>query len=157
MGIRHRCPSEKTFRRVLSGLDAADLDRRLDAYFTGLAAAVPDTVGSVVVSLDGKTLRGARRGRAAASLVSMFAHRTRPVLAQLDEDRSTVAAGHAPQVMATLRNTAMNLHRIEIVHSPARPSTESQANTSEQPALEHNTVEPPPTAHERLHTPIFAR
>ena len=29
-----------------------------------------------------------------------------------DEDRSTVHTGTAPQVMATLRNTALNLHRL---------------------------------------------
>lgn len=30
-----------------------------------------------------------------------------------DEDRSTVRSGTTPQVMATLRNTAMNLHRLD--------------------------------------------
>ena len=40
LGIRFRRPSEKTFRSVLSRLDhPADLDRRLGAYFTTLAAA----------------------------------------------------------------------------------------------------------------------
>ena len=39
LGIRFRRPSEKTFRSVLSRLDPADLDRRLGAYFTALAAA----------------------------------------------------------------------------------------------------------------------
>jgi hypothetical protein len=39
LGIRFRRPSEKTFRRVLASLDAADLDRRLGIYFTGLALA----------------------------------------------------------------------------------------------------------------------
>jgi hypothetical protein len=34
LGIRFRRPSEKTFRRALSRLDPADLDRRLGAYFT---------------------------------------------------------------------------------------------------------------------------
>ena len=29
-----------------------------------------------------------------------------------DEDRSTVRTGTAPQAMATLRNTAINLHRL---------------------------------------------
>jgi predicted transposase YbfD/YdcC len=86
LGIeRVGCPSEKTFRRVLSGLDAADLDRRLGAYFTGLAitAAEPDS-GLVAVSLDGKTLKGARKaGSVASHLVSIFAHRTRLVLGQL--------------------------------------------------------------------------
>jgi predicted transposase YbfD/YdcC len=84
LGIRHRRPSEKTFRRVLSSLDPVDLDTRLGVYFTGLAATVPDASGLMVVSLDGKTLRGARRaGARAAHLVSMFAHHTGLVLAQL--------------------------------------------------------------------------
>jgi hypothetical protein len=39
LGIRTRRPSEKTFRVLLSRLDAADLDRRIGAYFTALAAA----------------------------------------------------------------------------------------------------------------------
>ena len=45
---------------------AADLDRRLGAYFTVLAAAGTDTDAVVPVALDGKTLRGALRARAAA-------------------------------------------------------------------------------------------
>lgn len=85
LGIRFRRPSEKTFRRVLSGLDATDLDRRLGAYFTGLAAtATAEQGGLVAVSLDGKTVRGALRGGATGThLVSVFAHHTRLVLGQL--------------------------------------------------------------------------
>jgi predicted transposase YbfD/YdcC len=84
LGIRFRRPSEKTFRTVLSRLDAADLDRRLGAYFTVLAAAGTDTDAVVPVALDGKTLRGAlRAGAAATHLVSVFAHRARLVLGQL--------------------------------------------------------------------------
>ena len=63
LGVRFRRPSEKTFRSVLSRLDAADLDRRLGAYFTALAAArAAGEGGLLAVALDGKTLRGARRG-----------------------------------------------------------------------------------------------
>lgn len=81
LGIRFRRPSEKTFRSVFGRLDPADLDRRLGAYFTALAAA---ETGLLAVAVDGKTLRGARRmGAAAAHLVSVFAHRARLVLAQL--------------------------------------------------------------------------
>lgn len=85
LGIRFRRPSEKTFRRVLSSLNAADLDRRLGAYFTGLAAAAqPDPGGLVAVSLDGKTVRGALRGTATGThLVSVFAHHARLILGQL--------------------------------------------------------------------------
>jgi len=83
LGIRFRRPSEKTFRTVLSRLDAADLDRRLGAYFTA-QAALRDPGGLVAVALDGRTLRGALRGGAAAThLVSVFAHGARLVLGQL--------------------------------------------------------------------------
>ena len=59
-----------------------EVDRRLGAYFTALAAA--GRAGLLAVALDGKTLRGARRGGAvAAHLVAVFAHRARLVLGQL--------------------------------------------------------------------------
>lgn len=85
LGIRYRRPSEKTFRTVLSRLDAADLDRRLGAYFTALAVAQSVAGGALlVVALDGKTLRGARRaGAAAVHVVSVFAHHARLILGQL--------------------------------------------------------------------------
>ena len=67
--------------RCCHDLDPADLDRRLGAYFTALAAA---ETGLLAVAVDGKTLRGARRmGAVAAHLVSVFAHRARLVLGQL--------------------------------------------------------------------------
>lgn len=81
LGIRFRRPSEKTFRSVLSRLDAADLDQRLGAHFTMLAAGED---GLLAVAVDGKTLRAARRmGAVATHLVSVFAHRAQLVLGQL--------------------------------------------------------------------------
>ena len=63
LGVRYRRPSEKTFRSLLSRLDAADLDRRLGGYFTAVAAArAAGEGGLLAVALDGKTVRGARRG-----------------------------------------------------------------------------------------------
>ena len=83
LGIRFRRPSEKTFRIVLSRLDPADLNRRMGVYFTAHAAR-SDPGGLVPIALDGKTLRGALRAKAAAThLVSVFAHRARLVLGQL--------------------------------------------------------------------------
>jgi predicted transposase YbfD/YdcC len=84
LGIRFRWPSEKTFRTVLSRLDAADPDARLGAYFAALAAVHPDSGTLVAVAVDGKTVRGARHaGAVAVHLVSVFAHRARLVLGQL--------------------------------------------------------------------------
>jgi hypothetical protein len=60
LGVRYRRPSEKTFRSLLSRLDAADLDRRLGAHFTAVAAArAAGEGGLLAVALDGKTVRGA--------------------------------------------------------------------------------------------------
>lgn len=83
LGIRHRRPSEKTFRAVLSRVDPDALNRRLGAYFTAHVIRL-DPAGLVPIALDGKTLRGALRAKAAAThLVSVFAHRARLVLGQL--------------------------------------------------------------------------
>jgi predicted transposase YbfD/YdcC len=104
LGIRFRRPSEKTFRRVLASLDAADLDRRLGGYFTGLAAAAARSGpgGLVAVSLDGKTVRGALRGTATGThLVSVFAHHARLVLGQL---AVAVKSNEIPCVRAVLKS-----------------------------------------------------
>jgi DDE_Tnp_1-associated len=97
LGIRLGRPSEKTFRAVLSRLDAVDLNRRLGAYFTAHAARL-EGGGLVAVALDGKTLRGALRAKAAAThLVSVFAHRARLVLGQLavaEKSNEIVCRGH---------------------------------------------------------------
>lgn len=86
--IMYRRPSEKTFRSVLSRLDAADLDQRLGAYFTMLASQQQG--GLLAVAADGKTLRGARkRGAGASHLVSVFAHGIRLVLGQLAVDEKS--------------------------------------------------------------------
>ena len=99
LGIRLRRPSEKTFRAVLSRLDPIDLDQRLGAYFTALAAAEALAAGALLpVALDGKTLRAARRmGAAATHLVSVFAHHARLVLGQLavaEKSNEIVCRGH---------------------------------------------------------------
>ncbi|TQC46536.1 hypothetical protein EEB14_25700 [Rhodococcus sp. WS4] len=45
-----------------------------------------------------------------------------------DEDRSTVRAGHGPQVMATLRNVAVSLHRRARHSNTARACRRLAAN-----------------------------
>ena len=74
-------PEREDVPSGVARLDPADLDRRLGAYFTALAA---EQTGLLAVAVDGKTLRGARRaGAVAAHLVSVFAHHARLVLGQL--------------------------------------------------------------------------
>ncbi len=56
-----------------------------------------------------------------------------------DEDRSTVRTGTAPQVMASLRNTALNLHRLAGLRQHSRslpespPSAPTAASTCSRP------------------------
>jgi predicted transposase YbfD/YdcC len=47
----------------------------------------------------------------------------------LDEDRSTIRTGTAPQIMASLRNTALNLHRINGAENIAEACRTSAFNT----------------------------
>lgn len=73
---RLRAPSEPTIRRVLIGIDAEDLDRRVGAFLSriGLADAV---------AFDGKTLRGSGQGEQKPQhLMSVVTHKTPVVLAQ---------------------------------------------------------------------------
>jgi hypothetical protein len=57
-----------------------------------------------------------------------------------DEDRSTTRTGTAPQVMASLRNTAINLHRIagadNIAEPAASPPSAPTADFDSSPAIE---------------------
>ncbi len=59
-----------------------------------------------------------------------------------DEDRSTVRTGTAPQAMATLRNTAINLHRIAGATNIAEACRTAAFTTSEALALLENPQNP---------------
>jgi predicted transposase YbfD/YdcC len=118
LGIRFRRPSEKTFRSVLSRLDPADLDRRLGAYFTTLAAAQAVGEGGLLaVAMDGKTLRAARRmGAVAAHLVAVFAHRTRLVLGQLAVAEKSNEIPCVRELLRSFRNVRL-LVTIDAMHT----------------------------------------
>jgi len=80
LGLGRRSPSESTIRRVLQRLDADALDRALGAWLTGQ----PQPVARVrrVIAVDGKTVRGARRGKQrAVHLLGAFDPATGTVLA----------------------------------------------------------------------------
>ena len=134
-------PSEKTFRSVLSCLDAADLDRRLGAYFTALAAEQAAAAGgSLAVALDGKTATRCtpRRSRGRASGVGVRPPRPagpraarcrrqeqrNPLRAQASPLASphvrllvTVDAMHTQRATATLICGTLKSHYLMIVKS----------------------------------------
>jgi hypothetical protein len=86
-----RAPSEPTFRRVLSKVDADEIDRRVSAWLAEL-------VGKGAVSLDGKTLRGSRDGdRPAVHLLAAITHAEGVVVAQSQvEEKSNEIPGAKP-------------------------------------------------------------
>lgn len=119
LGIRLRRPSEKTFRSVLTRLDAADLDRRLGEYFMIVAATSVNTEAGelLAVALDGKTVRGARAGGGRAPhLVSVYAHHARLVLGQIAVAMKTNEIPTVRTLLKLLKRTRM-LVTIDAMHT----------------------------------------
>jgi hypothetical protein len=113
LGIRFRRPSEKTCRTVLSRLDAADLDARLGAYFRErVLTATGQRSVEVVYAICSLPFEHARPAMIATWLrqhwgIENSVHWIRDVT--FDEDRCTARTGAGPQVLASLRNTAMGV------------------------------------------------
>jgi hypothetical protein len=71
-----RAPCESTFRRILQGVDADDVDRRVGAWLADLAKRG-------AIALDGKVLRGSGdAGKPAVHLLSAITHTDGVVVAQ---------------------------------------------------------------------------
>lgn len=84
LGLGRAVPSEPTLRRVIEALDAELFSLICGAW---LRLRVHTIGGRLVIALDGKTVRGARAGDAAAPhLVSAFTHTTGVTLAQTQVD-----------------------------------------------------------------------
>jgi DDE_Tnp_1-associated len=64
LGTDRRCPSESAIRRLIGRLDADQFDALFGGFVAGLCASAPPA-GRRVLAVDGKTLRGSRRGSAA--------------------------------------------------------------------------------------------
>ena len=95
------CPAYSTVWNLLQALDAAALDQVIAAW---LEAVLGHPVGPV--SVDGKTLRGSRRGAVAGlKLVSLFGHELGVVLAQQQVAEGT---GEQPTALALLRATPLH-------------------------------------------------
>jgi predicted transposase YbfD/YdcC len=79
-------PDESTFRRTLARLDPEVLAAAIGAW---LADRDRPAQRRRAVAVDGKTVRGARRGGRRVHLLAVMDHATRAVLAQRDVDAKT--------------------------------------------------------------------
>jgi predicted transposase YbfD/YdcC len=94
LGLGRRPPSEATIRRVLQGVDAAELDRVVSTWLA--ARSAPNSAVSQpaqprrVIALDGKSARGARHaGGRAVHLLAAFGTGNGSVLGQTVVDGKT--------------------------------------------------------------------
>ncbi len=94
---REHPPDASTFRRVLTRLDAAVVDRLIGAFLWTRTATV---AGRRVIAIDGKTVRGARTPAIAAPhLIAVFDHASGTVLGQL---ATAVKSNEIPTVQTIL-------------------------------------------------------
>jgi hypothetical protein len=117
LGVDRRCPSESAIRRLVGRLDADRFDTVIGAFVQRLCAVVAPTGRRRVFAVDGKTLRGSRRVErdgtivAGRHLLAVIDQRARVVLGQVQVTTKSNEIT-APQVMATLRNLVISLHRL---------------------------------------------
>jgi predicted transposase YbfD/YdcC len=122
-GLR-RLPSEATFRRMITTVDADQLDLLLGAWFHTSTVMV---AGRRVIAMDGKTSRGARTQAAAAPhLVAAFDHHFGTVLGQV-----AVAARSneipAARDLLTVLETAGMLHDAVLTLDAMHTQTDTAA------------------------------
>ena len=114
-----RPPSEPTFRRVLSAVDATAVEAALTGWVLGRRRALvmatpagrrPVAEHRCVLAVDGKTLRGTRRSDGAPTqLISIYEHGHRLVLAQVG-----VVDGDEIAAFTTALATLPDLHGVVV-------------------------------------------
>jgi predicted transposase YbfD/YdcC len=92
LGTEHRCPSESTFRRLLSRVDADRFDTAISGFVQRLCTGVAPVGRRRVLAVDGKSVRGSRHTNhdgtevAGRHLLAVIDHHTRVVLGQISVD-----------------------------------------------------------------------
>lgn len=95
---RYQAPSEPTIRRILQGIDAEQVDRVVSEWLWSLCPSPPEAV-----ALDGKTLRGARRGEGhQVHLLSAILHGEGVVVAQREVSDKSNEIPEATVLLAPL-------------------------------------------------------
>lgn len=97
----YQAPSEPTIRRVLQGVDAEQVDRALAGWLCSLGGGQGEAV-----AIDGKTLRGARRGNGTqVHLLSAVLHGTGVVLGQSEVAEKSNEIPAAPPLLDSMEIT----------------------------------------------------
>ena len=118
LGTSDRCPSESTIRRAVRDIDADAFDTAIGRFVQDLCAATPIPGRRRVVAVDGKTVRGSRRGDpdgnpvTARHLLAVIDQHTRVVLGQVDVDGKTNEITAFTPLLDTL--TSMDLNGVVV-------------------------------------------
>jgi hypothetical protein len=95
---RYVAPSEPTIRRLLQSIDAEQVDRALSEWYASLGVGEGQAV-----AIDGKTLRGARRGEGGqVHLLSAVLHGVGVTLGQQEVEQKSNEIPAAPVLLAEL-------------------------------------------------------
>jgi predicted transposase YbfD/YdcC len=81
---RHRAPDESTFRRILAGVDADELDAAVGRWMIASGTPAPARADRMVYSVDGKTVRGSGRPGGQTHLLAALDQQAGVVVAQVD-------------------------------------------------------------------------
>jgi predicted transposase YbfD/YdcC len=81
---RHRAPDESTFRRILAGVDADELDTAVGRWMIASGTLAAARADRMVYSVDGKTLRGSGQRGGQTHLLAALDQQTGVVVAQVD-------------------------------------------------------------------------
>ena len=128
-GATRGAPDEATFRRAFALVSADALDAALGAWCWTRAG---NAGGRLVIAIDGKTARGARKkGGKAPHLVAALAHGLGTVLGQVAVDGKSneiPAARELLKAFASLVSAVITVDALHAQHDTARDVLERQAD-----------------------------
>jgi predicted transposase YbfD/YdcC len=142
---RPEVPEESTFRRILSGVDAALLDAVIGVFLWTRIATIG---GRRIIALDGKTVRGARNADSTAPhLVGAPDHHTGVVVGQM---ATATKSNEIPTVQALLRlfNLAGTVVTVDAMPSKPQRSAAPAPSKARLPGKRSTSspiIPPPPT------------
>ena len=129
LGATRGAPDEATFRRAFALVSADALDAALGAWCWTRAVRAGERL---VIAIDGKTVRGAKRkGGKAPHLVAALAHGIGAVLGQVavnEKSNEIPAARELLKAFADLAGAVLTIDALHTQHDTARAILERQAD-----------------------------
>ncbi|MEH0628462.1 transposase family protein [Streptomyces stelliscabiei] len=137
---RRVLPAEATVRRLLTRVDGDALDRAVGRWLADRRPKMTGTPGLRGLAVDGKSLRGAAKGRK-IHLLAALEHTTGLVLAQLDVGEKTneitcfqpLLAGHHRRPGRNRRHQRSDAHPARARRLPPRPGRPLHRDRQGQP------------------------